>query len=117
MATLAAAFDKALDTTQGEQSQDQAPAPVEQAKPADATPPPEEKGPEAAPAQEPSDELLPQEEWDKLQNDPKALRKALNTRFTEKTQELAEQRKQLEPWMGFKEAYEADPQGTVRKLA
>lgn len=56
------------------------------------------------------DSLLSKEEYSKLKDDPKALRKALHTAFTRKTQELA-------PYSRVVEALRRDPQAAVRQLA
>jgi hypothetical protein len=116
MDTFDTGFDKALDEAQG-QSQDQAPEPTKEAEvPASVEQKVEEKPSEAA-QPEGSEELLAQGEYDKLKDDPQALRKALNTAFTQKTQALAEQRKALEPYQGLIDRWNTDPQGTVRALA
>lgn len=66
---------------------------------------------ETAPAgEEAVDGILTDEEFEKLSNDPVALRKALVSDYTKKTQQVAGMRK-------FAEAFEADPQGAIRKLA
>lgn len=96
--------------------------PVEEASDAVA-----ESDPEPAPATEPvqADSALTSDEaFAKLQtdhaNDPAALRKALNTDYTRKLQGLAEERKTYErvkDFLGFIEAYEADPAAAVKQLA
>jgi len=120
--TFEAAFDKAVETSTGEQSQDQAPVKTDQAEAAKQTV--EEKGKEPAQPVEGSEDLLPQEEWDKLQKDPKALRAALNKAFTEKTQKLSEERKSvesqreaLEQYQQLNEQWQSDPRGVIQALA
>jgi len=63
-----------------------------------------------APQGEGEEELLSSEELEALKDNPKALRKALNRAYTQKTQALAEQRR-------FAEAFRTDPQGTLRRVA
>jgi len=62
-------------------------------------------------------ELIGQEKWDALQNDPAALRKELNRAFTQRSQAMASERKTLEPYSKFVKALESDAVGTVTKLA
>lgn len=68
--------------------------------------------------------LISDEEYTALETkhkgDPIALRKDLERVFTQKTQKLAEQRKRTERLSGYEtliDAYEADPQAVIRKLA
>ena len=111
-------FDDALNEATKEQSQDQAPAePTKEAEAAASVEQKVEEKPSEAAQPEGSEELLPQEEYDKLRKDPEALRKALHTAFTQKTQALAEQRKALEPYQELIERFQTDPQGTVKALA
>jgi len=117
-----ARFDTAVSEAQGEQSKDQAPEKTDQAESATQTA--EEKGTEPAQPTEGSEDLLPQEEWDKLQNDPKALRAALNKAFTEKTQKLSEEKKTFESqkealgqYQHLIERWNANPKEVVQALA
>lgn len=63
------------------------------------------------------EQILSDEEYEKLKNDPAKLRKALNRAFTQKTQKLASERKQIESYQKLIEGLESDPQETVRFLA
>lgn len=113
-------FDKAFDEATAEQSKDQGkPEPTKEAEvPKEAAAQTvEEKEPELAQPPEGSEDLLSQEEYDKLRDKPEELRKALNKAFTQKTQALAEQRKALEPYQEWVDSFQKDPQGTVRALA
>lgn len=58
-------------------------------------------------------ELLGQERFDALKDDPAALRKELNRAATRKFQEIASQRKQLEPYIGFIQALDQDPRAAI----
>jgi hypothetical protein len=115
--SLSTAIDEAAMKAAGEQSE-KIEAPADADGGADRpTQQPEEKGAEAAPAQEPSEQLLSTEEYDKLKKDPDELIKATNRAFTRKTQELAEMRKQLEPFQELANAFESDPKATINTLA
>lgn len=121
--TLDASFDKAFDeaaAAQSKETTDQGkPEPTKKAEAAGTATekPVEEKETELAQPPEGSEELLSQEEYDKLRDKPEELRKALNKAFTQKTQALAEQRKALEPYQALVESLQEDPQATVRALA
>ena len=118
MDNLDASFDKAFDEASQGQSKDQAPPePTKEAEAAVSATTTEEKQPEPAQSLEGSEELLPLEEYERLRKDPEALRKALNKAFTQKTQQLAEQRKALEPFQDLVKGLQEDPQGTIRALA
>lgn len=56
------------------------------------------------------EDVLPKEEYLKVKDDPKALRKALNRAYTQKTQGFANEKK-------FIDALRADPRGTLAQLA
>ena len=120
--TLDQGFDKAFDEAVKEHpgtdaGQAAAPPTKEAEAAASATQTAEEKDTELAQPPEGSEELLPQEEYDKLRDKPEELRKALNKAFTQKTQALAEQRKAFEPYQELVSSLQEDPQGTVRALA
>ncbi len=119
MTTLDTAFDKALTEEQGKQSTlDQAPEPTKEAEvAAKVETPVEEKVTEHAQPPEGSEQLLDQETYDKLKANPEELRKALNKAFTQKTQELSEQRKQMGPYLELAKSLENDPKGTIQELA
>ena len=121
--TFDTGFDQALAEATAEQSKDQAPAVEPKEAEAAVSPKVEEKVSEAAQPAD-SDELLAKGEYDRLKADPEALRKALNTAFTQKTQavaaerkQLAEQQKELEAYKELVESFKTDPKGTVRELA
>jgi len=63
------------------------------------------------------EQLLTDEEFNKVRSDPEALRKTMNRAFTQKTQALAEKRKRLETYEAFIQAYEKDPLGTIAQVA
>ena len=113
------AFDEAVKEHPGTDAGQAAAPPTKEAEAAASatTTPAEEKGTESALPPEGSEELLPQEEYDKLRDKPEELRKALNKAFTQKTQALAEQRKAFEPYQELVSSLQEDPQGTVRALA
>ena len=129
--TLDAGFDKAFDEASKEQSseetKDQAttetPGKEAEAATGEAASPAEEKDTELAQPPEGSDELLPSGEWEKLK-DPDAKLKALNKAWTQKTQKLAEDRKQfteqqeaLEPFTDLVKGLQENPLETVKALA
>lgn len=72
---------------------------------------------QGAPAEGAEDQLLSDAEFKKLENDPKALRKAMNRAFTQKAQSLSEERKRIESYQNLIAAYEEDPKGTILQLA
>lgn len=63
------------------------------------------------------EQLLTDEEFAKVKDDPQAMRKAMNRAFTQKTQALAERRKQLDRYQRFIDAYEQDPLETLKQVA
>lgn len=65
----------------------------------------------------PSTDLLSAEEYAKVKDDPKQLQKALNKAFTQKTQQLASQRKALGSWDKVRESYGKDAKATLTELA
>jgi len=95
-------------------------APAERAAvPEPASSEPAQQTPDEPQAQAPVDdgaELLSKEEIEKLKDDPAKLEAGFKSAFTKKTQELAEQRKQLEPYQQLIRSYETDPKGTVKQL-
>lgn len=64
-----------------------------------------------------STDLLSAEEYAKVKDHPAQLRKALNKAFTQKTQQLATQRKALGRWDKVRESYEKDAKATLAELA
>lgn len=72
---------------------------------------------QGASAEGAEDQLLSDAEFKKLEGDPKALRKAMNRAFTQKTQALAEERKGIESYRSLITAYENDPKTVVLQLA
>ena len=116
------AFDTAFD------------AAVDQHKAADSSPAPEASAPDASEAETPSQQQPEPEEKAPPQatesaDEPQLLtpeqsnltgrarEKALNAAWTQKTQQLAEQRKQLAEAQRIYEAIQQDPQGTIAQLA
>lgn len=75
----------------------------------------EESGEEAE--EESEVELLGQEEFDKLKDDPAKLLKAVNRAATQKFQALAKERKELKPYASFIRALDKDPEGALRAVA
>lgn len=57
-----------------------------------------------------TESLISEAEYEGLKDNPEALRKRLNEAFTQKTQALAEQRKELGAWMTIAEAFREDPE-------
>jgi hypothetical protein len=117
--TFDAAFDTALQEVQGaEQSvkADPAPEPDKPAEPSGDTAPVEAKGAEPAQPQESSEQLLDQGKWNELK-DPEAKLKALNQAWTQKTQALSAQQKQLEPLIQLAKGLSESPQKTIQELA
>lgn len=82
-----------------------------------ATQPAENSEIAAEPVAEPADQLLTTEEIAKLSPEQQATYKRMQASYTQKTQKLAEERKQVEALQGLVAAMEADPAGTIRKLA
>lgn len=120
MSTASSAVGQAVQDAAAEHSApvEQAVAPTDQAdQPNEQQPPVEEKGADTAPSPEESVELLGEDEWQRLQKDPKALRKALNKAATAKFQELARERESLKPLQQLAESLQTDPQATLRTLA
>lgn len=62
-------------------------------------------------------ELLSQEEFDALKEDPAAFRKAMNRAATRKFQEISTQRKALEPYTEFIQALNEDPRAAITAVA
>jgi hypothetical protein len=62
-------------------------------------------------------ELLGQEQFDRLKNDPIALRKELNRAATQKFQEIARYKKVLRPYVNLISGLDSDPVNTVAQLA
>lgn len=62
-------------------------------------------------------ELISQERFDALKDDPAALRKELNKAATKKFQQLAAERKALGPWAQIKDAFAADHVAGLQQLA
>lgn len=62
-------------------------------------------------------ELLPTEQTDALKDDPVALKKALHKAFTQKTQKLAAERRQLASYRDLIASLESDPDATIEALA
>lgn len=112
--------DDATETDDGDDGDDddggepaETPEPATPAKPTDT---------EVKPEDEPS--LLTDAEFTALQTkhakDPEALRRELTKVFTQKTQKLAEQRRDTERLASYREildSYEADPEATIEALA
>ena len=116
--SLSAAIDEAAVKATAEQSTQIEAAPAQDDGGANRpTEQSETNGTEASQTQETSEQLLSQDEIDKLKGKPDELVKATNRAFTRKTQELAEMRKQLEPVKELAEALQTNPQETVRTLA
>lgn len=67
--------------------------------------------------EEVSSGLLSQAEYDKVKDDPAAFRKALLKGFTQKTQQLASDRKELGSWATIREAFQEDPLKALKGLA
>lgn len=61
-------------------------------------------------------ELIGQDRFDSLKDDPAALRKELNRAATRKFQEIAGLRKELEPYQGFIQALDADPRAAITAI-
>ena len=64
-----------------------------------------------------AEDILDADTYEKVKDDPKALRKALNKAWTEKTQRLSTERKALEPYRVLIDALESDPRDAVTRLA
>lgn len=64
-----------------------------------------------------TDELLTKDEVAKLSPEGQANYKKMQKAYTQKTQTLAAERKKLENWQNVIDAFEADPVGTLRKIA
>jgi hypothetical protein len=78
--------------------------------------------PADAPSDTPSDtdpetQLLTDDQVEALKDDPVKLRKELQRAFTRKTQKLADERRELEPFRDLIAAYREDPAGTIEDLA
>lgn len=71
----------------------------------------------AADSESDSVELIGQDRFDALKNNPAALRKELNRAATKKFQQLAKQREELEPYADLIKGLDEDPRGTVEALA
>lgn len=71
---------------------------------------------EASESEAESVELIGQDKWDSLKDDPAALRKELNRAATKKFQDLATQRKEMEPYLGFIKALDEDPRAAVTAI-
>lgn len=65
----------------------------------------------------PEDEVISQKEFDRLKDNPEALRQALNKGATKKFQQLAATRKELEPWSDFAASYAKNPRAAALALA
>lgn len=76
----------------------------------------EEESSESASEEEQEQELISEEEIGALKDNPKALRKALNRSYTQKTQELARMRQELSNAQQLLDSLKADPVGTVKIL-
>ena len=61
-------------------------------------------------------ELVGQDKWDTLKDNPAELRKELNRAATKKFQELSEQRKRLDPYAEFISALDRDPRATITAI-
>ena len=62
-------------------------------------------------------ELIGQEKFDALKNDPKALAKELNRAATKKFQTAARERAELEPYVPFIKALGEDPRAAIEAVA
>jgi len=82
-----------------------------------ATQPAENSENAAEPVAEPADQLLTKEEVAKLTPEQQDTYKRMQASYTQKTQTLAAERKQVEALKGFVAAMEADPIGAIRQLA
>lgn len=120
-----AATEPVADAGDDEDSEAEADADAEPAKPAADKP---EKvvaaKADVKPAKTADSQLLTDDEFETLQtthkDDPIALRKSLEGVFTKKTQALAAERstyERLKEYQPFAEAYDADPEGTLARLA
>lgn len=117
--TVQKAFDQAVEAV-GKPLDDTTPAADKSAEGAPAEPPAPETAattePEPAPDAEPKPEapaeeqFFSDEDFEKLKDDPVAVRKAMQKAYTQKTQRIAEQRKLIE-------ALDRDPINTVKYLA
>lgn len=109
--TAVPSFDQAFDAAVAQHSEP-AVEPVEPAtqdEPSET--PAEETGAEPAlPEESSEEELLSEDEYDALKDNPKALRKALNRAYTQS-------RQRMKPYENLIKAFEADPDGTLQKLA
>lgn len=110
-----------LDTRPADQPE---PVPEPTASPVDSpSPAPADVAPETPstpPSEVPSDEtepLISDEHADTLKDDPVALRRELQKAFTQKTQKLATERKELAAYKDLIDAYKADPKATIEALA
>lgn len=79
------------------------------------TQPPNETAVESS-EPEATTELLSKEEVEKLKGDPVKLEAEFKRAYTKKTQELAEQRKALEPYAELIRAFQADPKAVSKQL-
>jgi hypothetical protein len=78
--------------------------------------------PESAAPSTPADsdsepQLITDEQAEALKDDPIALRKSLQKAFTQKTQQLAAERKEMATYKDLIDAYKADPKATIEALA
>jgi hypothetical protein len=71
---------------------------------------------EDVPADDAND-LLSQDQFEALKGDPSKLRRELNRAATKKFQQLAAQRKELEPYTEFIRDLQADPVAAIRSVA
>lgn len=68
-------------------------------------------------ADDQSVDLIGQEQFDSLKNDPAALRKELNRAATQKFQKLAAERKEMEPYSNFIKELNSDPVAAITAVA
>lgn len=62
-------------------------------------------------------DLIGQDRFDALKNDPAALRKELNRAATQKFQKLAKSQQVLKPYVNFIQRLDADPRGAITEMA
>jgi hypothetical protein len=100
-----------------EQSGDQAPEQVEVAEETQAQPAGESTTVEDQPDESTDDQLLTPDEVSRLKGKELDLYRKAQKAFTQKSQKLAEQRRELEPYQEFIKSYQEDPRKTIQWLA
>jgi len=76
-----------------------------------------EEGTEEEEGEEEPEGLISDEEFEKLKGDPAKLRGQLQKSYTQKTQRLSRERRELAPWRNLITALEENPADTVSELA